>query len=260
MRLGYADPHHLAGQRGQKSKVEKKMQGTLRINRASMASIARQIVVCVLVCFAMTSSQAATIFKLDLGNIGPDIQLTPGDILGTVNDGNAGTVGDQDTSIQYVGGLSFLPDINGSFSLTGLAEAGPANVFGTLVNQNFLGGTFNLFNQANVLLLSGTLTNSALSGVLGPPGTGGAFSTTLGTVTGGTLAPQIAPNSISMSTNLTNVNGGNGFSVVGGGPVLAPFLSDSSISFAGDVVPEPATASLLFIAAAATTLRRRRAA
>jgi hypothetical protein len=233
-----------------------------------MSRTARNIIhglaFCAIFYVATSATQAATIIKLNLGGVGPDVGMNGAGILSTTNDGVVATVGDQNTDIEYVGAFEFIPDVNtnsASFTLQGLAEVGPASVFGSLVIQNFLGGQFNLYDPANVLLLQGPLTNSALTGVLGPPGTGALFTTTLGAVTGGTLAPSIAPGSLSLSMNMTTVNGGNGFVVAGGGPSLNAFLADASVTIAADVVPEPATLSLIGLGAAAAIAvcgRRRR--
>jgi hypothetical protein len=103
------------------------------------------------------------------------------------------------------------------------------------------------------------MSNSALTGVVGPPGTGALFTTTLTTVSGGSLAPLLAPGSVSLSMNMTTVNGGNGFGVAGGGPQLNSFLADGSISISADQVPEPATLMLLgFGSAVAMACSRRR--
>src|SRR5690242_12280266 len=130
------------------------------------------LALCAFVCFATSAASAATIIKLNLGNIGPDVQMNGSGLLSTVNDGAAGTTGDQNTDIEFTGFLDGShPDItttNASFSLNGLQAVGPANVFGSLVIQNFLGGQFNLYDTANNLLLQGPLTNSALTGVIGP--------------------------------------------------------------------------------------------
>jgi hypothetical protein len=232
--------------------------------RRTARNIIRGLVFCALFCVATSATQAATIIKLNLGGVGPDVGMNGAGTLSTTNDGVAATVGDQNTDIEYVGALDFKPDVNAnsaSFTLQGLNEVGPASVFGSLVIQNFFGGQFSLFDPANVLLLQGPLTNSALTGVLGPPGTGALFTTTLGAVTGGTLMPLIAPGTVSLSMNMTTVNGGNGFAVAGGGPALNPFLADASITIAANVVPEPATMSLIGLGAAAAIAacgRRRR--
>jgi hypothetical protein len=84
---------------------------------------------------------------------------------------------------------------------------------------------------------------SALSGVIGPPGTGALFTTSLTSVTGGSLQPLILPGTVSLSMNMTNVNGGLGFSVVPPitGGILQPFLADASINIAAEAIPEPTT-------------------
>jgi hypothetical protein len=212
------------------------------------------MVACALICLATSFAQAATIIKLDLGGVGPDVGMgapagQPPGILSTVREtGGPPPSGDQFTRIDYTGFLSAIPDVNlpvATFSMNGLQASGPANVFGTLVIQNYINGVFSLYDPANILLLQGPMGPSALSGVLGPPGTGALFTTSFTTVTGGTLAPLIAPGSVSLSMNMTNVNGGLGFAVAGGGPALNAFLADASISIAADPVPEPTTLVLL---------------
>src|SRR3954451_225565 len=86
------------------------------------------VAICVLFC-ALPAARAATILKLNLGNIGPDIQMTNLGLAGTVNDGIAGTSGDQNTAIDFTGALSANPDITtdtASFSLSNLITSGPA--------------------------------------------------------------------------------------------------------------------------------------
>jgi hypothetical protein len=223
--------------------------------------VGRSVIACALVCGA-TYSQAATIIKLDLGGVGPDVGMGPGGILSTIDQtGGPPPTGDQFTDIEYTDFLNFIPDVNtntATFSLDGLTVVGPANIFGVLVIQNYFGGVFSLYDPADNLLLQGPLTNSALSGVLGPPGTGALFTTTLGTVTGGSLAGLIAPGSVSLSMNMTNVNGGAGFSVAGGGPQLNQFLADASINIAADPIPEPASLALLASGSAVLMAGRRR--
>src|SRR5262245_36030382 len=224
--------------------------------------VLRGVAACALVCVAVSFSQAATIIKLNLGGVGPDVGMSAGGTLSTIDQtGGPPPSGDQLTAIEYTGFLNFIPDVNtntASFSLNGLNAVGPASVFGTLVIQNFIGGQFSLYDPADTLLLQGPMGPSALSGVLGPPGTGALFTTSLTTVTGGSLAGLIAPGSVSLSMNMTNVNGGNGFAVAGGGPQLNQFQADASISIAADPVPEPTTLVLLGLGSIAMIAAKRR--
>jgi len=146
----------------------------------------------------------------------------------------------QNTDVEYTGFLEPIPDINtsvASFSLSNLARSGPANAsIPGFVIQNFAGGTFNLYDPSNSLLLSGLLTTSSLQGTTGPPGTGAVFTTNIASVTGGSLAAFIVPTSLALSMNLTNVNGGAGFSV-GDGVLLNPFVADSVVNISGDPTP-----------------------
>jgi hypothetical protein len=215
---------------------------------------------CALIVSFSSVSHAGTIIKLNLGGVGPDIQMNAAGTLSTSNDGNAGTLGDQNTSIEYTGFFDPLfTDVNlppASFSLSGLqADATGAQLAFGLVIQSFHGGTFSLYGANNALLLTGPITTSALAGVTTPPGTGSLFTTTLGAITGGSLQPFILPGTISVSMNLATVNGGNGFSVLpgpGGILVLQPFLADASALISGDPspnVPEPASVMLVLAAA-----------
>jgi hypothetical protein len=215
-------------------------------------------------CFTVCSANANTIIKLDLGSVGPDIGMNGQGQLSTVNDGDAGTTGDQNTKIEFTDFLNSIPDIStppGSFTLNGLALAGPTNVIGgTLVIQNFTGGQFSLYDPANVLLLSGPISTSTLTGTIGAPGTGALFTTTLASATGGTLASLIFPGSLSLSLSMTNVNGGTGFST--SDSILQPFQADGSINIAADGAraPEPATLALLSMGAIGLLALRRRSA
>jgi len=224
--------------------------------------VIRGLAASTLICFATSFAQAGTIIKLNLGGVGPDVGMNALGILSTVDDGIAGTTGDQNTAVEFTDFLDAFPDISpsvASFTLGNVTAVGPASVFGALVVQNFVGGQFSLYDPANILLLQGLLTNSALTGTIGPPGTGALFTTTLGDVTGGTLAPFISPGSLSLSMNMTNVNGGGGFTAVAG--VLAPFLADASVNLAANAIPEPTSLTLVAIgsgAAIAFGRRRRR--
>jgi hypothetical protein len=220
---------------------------------------------CAFICAYGSWVDAATIMKLNLGGSGPDVSFD-GSILKTSIDSDGISTGDQNTAIEYTGFLDPIADVNtsvASFSLSGVAAVGAPN-FNTVVAQDFIGGTMSLYNPANTLLLSGTLGASSLVGTLGPPGTGAFFSTTFGSVTGGTLAQYIVDNSLSLSINLTNVNGGTGLSL--DGQALGGFTADSFVNVGGNPtdqgsgLPEPGTLILAATAIFAGVAARRRTA
>ena len=200
------------------------------------------------------AASAGTIIKLSLG--GDDAQDIgySGGILATNSDGNALTTGDQNTNIEYSDFLQGNPDVPlavASFTMDGLGPSGPATeIAGVLVIQNFSGGTMQLYDAANILLLEGMLADSVLSGPIGAPGTGALFTTSFGTVTGGTLAPLLDPTSLTLSMSLNDVNGGAGFSLSGpvAARVLAGFDADATLSI-GAEVPEPAATMLIILSA-----------
>jgi len=220
----------------------------------TIKELLRGVAISAIVSMAASATQAATIIKLNLGGVGPDVGMgapagLPSGVLSTIDQtGGPTPPGDQLTAIEYTGFLNFIPDVNSntaSFSLNGLNAVGPPNVFGSLVVQNYTGGVFSLYDPSDNLLLQGPVANSVLSGTIGGPGTGALFTTTLGSVTGGSLFSLIVPGSVSLSMNLTNVNGGSGFAVAGRELQLSPFLADASISIAADPVPEPTSFLLL---------------
>jgi hypothetical protein len=222
--------------------------------------------VCALIFANASSLHASTIIKLNLGNAGPDLSMNAGGVLGTASDSVAGTIGDQNTDVEYTSFLEPLPDINASiasFSLSGLTTSGSPLVFGSLVIQNYSGGTFSLYDPSNTLLLSGLLTTSSLQGTLGPPGTGAVFSTGVASVTGGVFADFIETNSLGLSMTLSNTNGGTGLSL-GDGPVLHGFVADTVVSILGEPstpgggLPEPGTLVLATLALFSASVVRRR--
>ncbi|HEX4415705.1 MAG TPA: PEP-CTERM sorting domain-containing protein [Lacipirellulaceae bacterium] len=227
-------------------------------------SILSAIAACALSSTLITSLQAATILKLDLGGVGPDIHQDGGGQLGTISDGTPATTGDQNTNIEYTGFLDPLfADVttgDASFTISGPLIANPtpsAIIPGTpqVVIQGYpsLGNlpTFSLYGPGNTLLLTGPTGSAVLTGTLGAPGTGGVFFTQLETVTGGTLAPYLAPHSVSLSISLSNVNGGNGFSLFPPEAIdLNPWVADGFVTISADAIPEPASVLLIAVGTA----------
>jgi hypothetical protein len=207
--------------------------------------------------FLVLSTEARaidTVIKVDLGGTGPDVALT-GATFGTVNDGDAGTVGDQTTGVDFVGPLSFLADIlsGASFSLGGVNLVGSPTVFnGTNVFQATNGGNFGLWDSANTLLLSGTLAGGSIAGTIGGT-TGSFFHTTVFSYTGGSLLAYIQPTPAGLSLALSQITSGQllglqtlpceGITQCTGN--LAPFTANASGLLEGTSVPEPASMLLL---------------
>src|SRR5262245_15680801 len=79
--------------------------------RVTLMSLNLRIVLNSCAFCALLGSSAAngeTVLKLSLGNTGPDLAMDASGVLGTTSDGNAGTIGDQDTAIDYTGFLDPL--------------------------------------------------------------------------------------------------------------------------------------------------------
>jgi PEP-CTERM motif len=232
------------------------------------ASVRTAVAVATLVFFLASAANAATIIKLSLGNTGPDVEFNGG-VFSTSDDLVPGTVGNQNTAAEFLDFLNFQPDVptpTASYTLSGVTAVGPpANVFGNVV-QSFAGGNFFLYDPSNALLLSGQLGTSVLFGTVGPPSTGAVFSTSVASVTGGSLGPFISPNSLSLSISMTNVNSGpagTGFQLGPGpgGSILLPFRADVTQTIAGDA-PEPSSVLLAMLGGvlfSAYSLRRKNA-
>jgi hypothetical protein len=233
-----------------------------------------RFVIAVVLCAFMSAASpcsAGTIIKLSLGGDGAaDVEYTGGvgGVLSTVDDLNAATTGNQNTAVEFLDILdSIVPDIfttTASFTLDGLSASGVALPMGSAVFQNFTGGTLELYDAANTLLLSGSLDESLLAGTLGPPGTGGLITTSFGQFTGGTLAPYLDPDTLALSIALGDVNGGAGLSVspIVGFPALSmlnSFTADASVIIAASPIPEPAAILLMALSVilAATVARCR---
>jgi len=229
------------------------------------------VAICTILSAAASSSFAGTIIKMTLDGSGPDVEYTGG-TFSTFDDGNGATTGDQNTAIEF---LDFLDSVESdvplpvaSFALNGLLATGPATVFnGVLVLQNFAGGILELYDSGNSLLLSGLLTTSAMTAPLGPPATGGLFTTSFAAVTGGSLAPYIDPLTMTFSMSLADINGGAGLSVTPAPSmpfppihlaVLNDFTADATASIAAEPIPEPASVAMLLVGAVVALAAARR--
>jgi len=209
---------------------------------------------------APAPARASTIIKLTLGGTGPDVAMNASHVFATVDQtGGPSPTGDQLTAIDYTSFLSFIPDVNtpiASFSVAGVTAVGAATPLGGgIVAQNFSGGTYNLYDPADTLLLSGNLSNTFLTGGV----TGSLITVTPSTVTGGTLAPLLVANSLTVSFAFTNINGGAGLTI-GTDSQVAPFTADAVVTIAADPVPEPASFAALAMLGMALVRRRTRTA
>jgi PEP-CTERM motif-containing protein len=230
------------------------------------AAVRAAIVLTGVVFLIASSVNAATIIKLSLGgDPSPDVQFN-GLTFSTVDDGVAATTGQQNTAVDFLAFLSaHHPNITtstASYTLTGLTPVGPAGNIG-VVTQAFVGGSFQLYDVApgNALLLSGNLGGSELIGTNGPPSTGAVFSTTFATVTGGSLAPFILPNSLNLSISMTAVTTAGGIpGLQSPGGVLQPFAAAVTQTIAGDA-PEPSSVLMAMLGGvflSAYSLRRKK--
>ena len=89
------------------------------------------------------ASATETIVKASLYEGGVDVSFD-GVNFGTISDGDAATLGDQNTRVDFLGALNGVLDINdpvASFSLDGVALDGVASLVGPVVVQGTTGGT-----------------------------------------------------------------------------------------------------------------------
>jgi hypothetical protein len=208
---------------------------------------------------SVSISQAATIIKLDLGGVGPDLNYTGGlfGTLNTIDNNPAGLIGDQATAILFTSFLSSTPATTGSYTLSGATATGPANPLGGgVVAQNFSGGNYKIYDSTNALLLDVNLSTSLLVG----GGNGAFFNITNGTAIGGSLAPQLVSNSIGMSMTLTNINGGGGpgLTISPSNGLLNSFFADATKEITASQVPEPVAIVLALGCVAVPMILRRR--
>src|SRR6476660_9862419 len=134
-----------------------------------MMRASTKLFACAMVALLLSAhfSQAATIIKLDLGGVGPDLTFSGGNggLLSTIDNNPAGLTGDQATNILFTSFLSGLGSTTGSYSLAGATAVGaPTPIGGGVLTQNFVGGNFKIYNSTNTLLLNVNLSTSLLVG------------------------------------------------------------------------------------------------
>lgn len=221
----------------------------------------KQLLSVLLLVFLFTSSASAVnVIKVPLGtNAGADVTFD-GLTFSTIDDGNASTLGAQNTRILYLG-LGGMPDINteiASFTLSDVLAVGSAVTTIGVIAQQTTGGTFNLWAPDNSLLISGSLTDGVLSGS-DNGGAGSFFNTQLGLFTGGSLLSFFAGNTLDFSLALNNVLSGVDFGLNVTNGNLDVFQADASAIISGSAVPEPTTVLLLLTGIAASRMRRKKA-
>lgn len=227
---------------------------------------------------------ADTILKVGLGQSSPDVAFELADgvgELGTQSDGLLTSLGDTQTNATFLNfvseaGVANIP-ADASFSLSGISAKGAAVVFGgSLINQETSGGSFQLYDQSNTLILEGLLEDGILTGPIGGsdedgPSTGSLFTVNLGTFILSEGADDeifnlVDPNSAQLSMSFTNVaseDGAIGGLVIDGG-ILQPFTADVTAQIEANprdpnLAPEPASLGLAMIGALAMLgIRRRR--
>lgn len=221
---------------------------------------------------ASSSLHAATIMKLHLdGSSGANFSFN-GSVLSALSDGSAATSGDRDATIEFTNGLSmasssFASGPGASFSLAGINVAVPSTTFnGTLVVQDFSLGNLAIYDEEDDLLLSASLTLSALTGSVGPPSASGLFLA-FGNITGGSMAAELDSSSLRVKVKLPIVSGGFSVSPSPSSPpppthsaALDEFMAITTtieIQAEPSVVPEPISVGMLLIGAGALVALRR---
>ena len=212
-------------------------------------------------CLVAVPAQADTILKFGLSETGPDIVYSGGE-FGTANDGDASTVGEQTTGLNFVGFLAgVFPDImtGASATLEGVDAVGDAAEINGVILEQTNGGTFSLWDQNNVLLLQAELGEGSINGSTNQS-TGSFFNTEVVNFTGGSLLQYVlaTPGGLSFALAGITTNGANGLDVNNG--ALANFTANASGLVTGQPIPEPSSVALLLSSLVGLGIRRRKAA
>ncbi len=220
----------------------------------------KQFLCALLLLFAFAGNASAiAVIKVPLGTNASGDVVFNGTTFSTLDDGIAGTLGNQNTRVLFLG-FAGLPDINtedASFTLSNVLAVGTAITTIGVIAQETIGGTFNLWAPDNTLLISGSLTGGAITGS-NNGGSGSFFNTQLGLFTGGSLLSFFAGNTLDFSLALNNILSGNNFGLNVTNNTLDAFQADGSAIISGSAVPEPATLLLLISGIAATRLKKRK--
>ncbi len=204
-----------------------------------------------------------TIIKVPLSDGGFDVAYD-GITFGTLSDGDGLTIGEQNTRVVFTGileGFSDISDANASFSLSDVSVSAGGSQIGPVIVNETTGGSFNLWDPSNNLLLSGTLGDGAITGS-STQSTGSFFTTAFSAFTGGSLAALLDPNSAALSMALSGIftDGSPGLRLADG--ILSPFSADGTLAITatpGSEVPEPMTGVLLLGGLMMGALIRKRA-
>ena len=224
------------------------------MKKANYAALAAMILI-LLGAASTLSAAPITVINLNLGGNG-DVALVGG-VFGTVNDGDASTTGQQDTSILNTGFLSAMGSTTGSFTLSGVNVSGLPALIGGIVTQQTTGGDFFLYGSNNSLLLSAHIDSGEIFGSTSGS-TGTFFNMTSISFTGGSLLSVLtSPGAISLS--MTGVNSGGTPGLALQNQSLQNFGADATIRVdASSSAPEPSSAALLAGGLIAGILMRKR--
>jgi len=209
---------------------------------------------------ASSASRAETIMKVNLSGSSASFGFNSG-VLSTLDDGASSSNGDREASIEYLGFLdslaptattffAFAPTPSQSISLSGLTASTPSTTYsGSLMVQDFTSGNLAIFDSTNSLLLSAEVDLGAVTGPLGLANPQALFLA-FGSVTGGSLAKYIEPDSLRLKMKLPTVSNGFSVSPAPAAPAppthaaaLQPFTASTwliEIQANQAVVPEPA--------------------
>ncbi len=209
------------------------------------------------------SANATAIIRLDLStDSGTNFAYDGSTSAFQTIDSASGLPGDQQTDVQFEQDLASLSDImsGASFTLTGVNANGNAIVAGSTIIQNTTGGSFDLYDDAGSLLLSGAFDDGSLIGSLSST-SGTFFDTNSIDFTGGSLLSLIDPNNGAFSIALINIFSGGNPGLALSGNSLASFLSNGSVLIEAQTptaVPEPMSMTLLISGLAGMGLARKK--